>query len=286
MNKTRIVLIIVLILLTVAGIVLGIFTFLLPKKAGITVETNPASTVFIDGEEMGRTPFRDTLNQGEVTLRLVPDSFGTPLMPYETKVDLVPGVETVVRRVFDGSEEFSQGEIISFNKTYKNETGVLVVSDPEGAQVVIDRQVKGFAPYTTTSISADEHTISVEAKGYLSRAISVKTELGYKLVIAVKLSKDPNFGNDKVEEEATETKTVPMVEILDTPTGFLRVRVEDATSSDEVGQVEPGKSYELLEENDDGSWYKIGFDEGKSGWVSSQYAEKVETATGSGKIQG
>src|SRR3990172_6177999 len=116
MNKTRIILIVVLVLLVLAGVALGIFTFFLPKKAGLTVETNPVSTVFVNGEEMGRTPYKITLSQGEITLKLVPDSFGSPLIPYETKVELVAGVDTVVRRIFDSTDEYSQGEIISFNK--------------------------------------------------------------------------------------------------------------------------------------------------------------------------
>ncbi len=60
--------------------------------------------------------------------------------------------------------------------------------------------------------------------------------------------------------------------ILDTPTGFLRVRENNSVGSAEVARVTPGDSYELLEEQD--SWFKIKLDAGSSGWISSQYAEK------------
>lgn len=283
MNKTRIILIVVLVLLIIAGIALGIFTFLLPKKSGLTVETNPASTVFVNGEEAGRTPYKNTLNEGEITLKLIPDSFGSPLLPYETKVDLVAGVDTVVRRIFDSTEEYSQGETISFNKTYKGESEILVVSNPEGGQVVIDRQVKGFTPYTSTNITPGEHSVTVEAKGYLSRTISVRSEPGYKLIISVKLAKDQSAENQESETKDPDEEKIDMVEILDTPTGFLRVREEDSLSTSEVGQVIPGNKYQLVEENNDNTWFRIKFDQDKVGWVSSQYAKKID-ATASGEL--
>lgn len=66
----------------------------------------------------------------------------------------------------------------------------------------------------------------------------------------------------------------PYVEILDTPVGFLRVRSEPSTSAEEVGRVNPGEFYALLDE--ESSWYKIEYQDNKEGWVSGQYAEKSE----------
>lgn len=66
----------------------------------------------------------------------------------------------------------------------------------------------------------------------------------------------------------------PYVEILDTPVGFLRVRKEPSTSSEELARVNPGEFYSLLDE--ESGWYKIEYEDAKEGWVSSQYAEKSE----------
>lgn len=63
------------------------------------------------------------------------------------------------------------------------------------------------------------------------------------------------------------------VKILDTPTGFLRVRASIGGS--EIGQVTPGETYPLVEEKS--GWFAITFEEGKTGWISSDYAEKVNT---------
>jgi hypothetical protein len=49
------------ILLLIAAI---LFFILKPKVAGIYVESTPISTVFIDGEEVGMTPYRGTRSPG------------------------------------------------------------------------------------------------------------------------------------------------------------------------------------------------------------------------------
>ena len=70
-------------------------------------------------------------------------------------------------------------------------------------------------------------------------------------------------------KEKTETKKVT---ILDTPTGWLRVRSEPSTAGTEVAKVDPGKEFPFLEE--DGEWYKIEYASGQIGWISSEYASK------------
>lgn len=66
---------------------------------------------------------------------------------------------------------------------------------------------------------------------------------------------------------------VAKVKILSTPTGYLRVRSGPGTSYAEVTRVNPGESYELLEEKT--GWVKIKVSETVSGWVSSQYTTKI-----------
>ncbi len=60
--------------------------------------------------------------------------------------------------------------------------------------------------------------------------------------------------------------------ILNTPTGFLRVREDASIASKEITKVKPGESYELLEEKT--NWFKIKIDDKTTGWISSQYAKK------------
>ena len=65
----------------------------------------------------------------------------------------------------------------------------------------------------------------------------------------------------------------PYVEILDTPTGWLRVRSSPTSSeNNEIAKVYPGETYAFLEVNDTG-WYKIKLSDGQEGWISGQYAK-------------
>ena len=67
-----------------------------------------------------------------------------------------------------------------------------------------------------------------------------------------------------------------MVEILETSTGFLRVRREPSTLGEEIGRVEPGEKYPLIQTDEKTGWFEIEYEEGKEGWISNQYARKIE----------
>lgn len=68
----------------------------------------------------------------------------------------------------------------------------------------------------------------------------------------------------------TGTGGTYLVTILDTPTGFLRVR--ETPGGSEVGQVNPGDSLPFLDENTE--WYQVSLESGESGWVSKEYSSK------------
>ena len=57
--------------------------------------------------------------------------------------------------------------------------------------------------------------------------------------------------------------------VLDNELGFLRVRSEPSTSSEELGQVNPGQVFEVVGEQD--GWYKIEYTSGQFGWISGNY---------------
>ncbi|OGM14284.1 hypothetical protein A3A76_00215 [Candidatus Woesebacteria bacterium RIFCSPLOWO2_01_FULL_39_23] len=77
----------------------------------------------------------------------------------------------------------------------------------------------------------------------------------------------PNAAEDDVKEEPT----VSVVLILNTSTGWLRVR--EKPSGGEITKVLPGEKYRLLGE--DNGWYEIELQDGTSGWVSSEYTSIV-----------
>jgi hypothetical protein len=258
-------------------ILIGIFYFVVgslePKVAGIYIETNPSSTVYLNNVQMGTTPYRVTTKPGETIIRLIPDSYGAIILnPYETKVNLIAGVETVLRYDFGGTDDTSTGDIISFEKNQRGETNLVAVSIPDSVQLVIDGTQRAFTPHKTSSILPGEHQLRFAAQGYQDRVVKVKITKGYKLTAIVKLAKAP------VAPTPTPTpglQAKDQVEILSTGTGFLRVRSKPSTLGDEVGRVSPGERYALVATDSQTGWYKIELEQGSTGWISNQYARKI-----------
>ena len=60
-----------------------------------------------------------------------------------------------------------------------------------------------------------------------------------------------------------------MVEIADSPLGWVEVREGPGQKFDSVASVNPGEKYELLEKGSDGLWFKIKIDDSKEGWIDS-----------------
>ncbi len=275
MRNLRVVLVTLLVLaLLVAGALFAMGYFQ-PDKAGLFIETTPAATVYLDGQQVGRTPFRQTVEPGETTLKLVPDSFETPLAPFESRLVLVSGIETHVQREFGDSDETSSGAVVSFEKGLADETSIAIISIPDAAEIRIDGSVRGFAPYKTNSITPGDHQISVLAPGYLEKTISAKAIQGYKLTAVINLAPDPQ---GQPEEEAVDAVEMleTRVRILETSTGFLRVRSGPSTANEEVGRVTPGETYVLVETDEETGWFKIVYKEDEEGWVTNEFADIVE----------
>lgn len=273
MNKVRTFLLVLLGIGLIVGLVFFLLGYFRPKGAGLLIESNPLAAVYINGEQVGRTPLEVTREPGEVTVKLVPEGNGTPLAPFETRVTLVAGIKTILKRELAESEEASAGETISFEKVGGKEASIAIVSIPDAAQIAINGVVRAFAPYKTSSLVAGEHQIVVSAPGYKERSFSIRTLPGYKLTAVVKLA---STGEKVKEEKPPQEEVQTLVEILPTPTGFLRVRDKAGTGGAEVAQVKPGERFLFLDEDTSLGWYKIEYEKGKEGWVSSQYAKKVE----------
>jgi hypothetical protein len=64
-----------------------------------------------------------------------------------------------------------------------------------------------------------------------------------------------------------------LVRIEETPTGYLNVRSCASTGFDQIATVDTGRTLVLREE--EGSWYKVEYEDGKTGWVYAGYAQKL-----------
>lgn len=279
MKKT--VIIIAILIVAVAGIFLALYFLglLNPKSAGLLVSTTPKATVYIDGVRVGQTPYEAVRKAGEIVVKLVPDVQGQTLASYESKISLVSGVQTVITRDFGVTENESGGAVISFERIGAGEVELASVSWPDNAEVSIDGQIRGFTPYKTSSLASGDHTLLITADGYLPRELSVKTHQGYKLTAQVRLAKTElgptptPFASSPTPSPSPTPAPKVQIKILDTPTGFLRVRSGPSASEVEVGRVTPGQVYTVIEKSEDNAWYKIEYKKGSFGYISAKYAQ-------------
>jgi len=248
------------------------------KKATIQLNTYPKATVYINGQEAGTTPYRnDKIKAGETHFRLVPEaSFSAS---WERKLILTPNTETVVSWEFSLNPEEEAGSILYLEKTsLKDKAGLVVTCQPDSCSVTVDGQMRGFAPLNLEDVGEGSHQIVVALPGYKSREIMAKVTKGYRLVTEIKLAKETGEVQKTEEsaEETTEEAAPSQTQILikETPTGWLRVRMGPSTAATEAAKVKPGEKYPLLEEKN--GWYKIEYQEGKEGWVSGRYAQKLD----------
>lgn len=310
MSLKRVLLFIVPSLILAVAIFLAFQFFFLKSggKGALQVTASPDSEVYLNGKLIGSTPLckcegTNMLETGDYTLRLVPKD--NNLLPYEEKIVINRALLTVVDRKF-GSQATSEGSIITLTElSDKNKTEILVLSLPEGADVLLDNESVGVTPLTLPDVTPSKHELKLRKDGYREKSIPILTTAGYKLQATIYLGIDDSIQvsptptpiatasgtltpSPRVSPSATprvsqsptpKTSVTPTrgaasggqkVRILDTPNGFLRVRASNSTASEEITRVDSGDVLTYLGEED--GWYQVRLSGGQTGWVSAQYA--------------
>lgn len=269
-------------------------------KAGLKVTTSVPATVILDGKQGGTTPFEKIdLKSKTYRLQLIPQSG----QPWETTLTLHDDLLAVVERTTGDNDQESEGYIMELEKIAdKSQSQLSVVTIPDPAAVRIDGQPKGFAPLTTALSTEGNHEVIVSSAGYNDKKVPLSVPKGHKLTLMVQLSRTkivsptPEASESATPETSTtptptptgvkgQAKTIPTpkptsialtrpyVEILDTPTGWLRVRGEpNSSSGKELTKIYPKETYKFLESTESG-WYKISLSDGQEGWISGKYAK-------------
>lgn len=252
---------------------IGLVFLLRPKAGSLRVEANKPARVFVNGVALGQTPFSSDKFKGEIDIKLLEDGG----QEYRGKVTVSSGVTTVVRRSFGVTPELSSGMTLSFEKSQGGETSLIVISNPDAAEITVDGVLRGFAPYRSANIAPGSHDIVAGAVGFLDTKVTVNAVKGYKLTFLVDLERDGSITASPSPSPAPflpVSKTV-LVEIKDTPTGFLRVRADPSVDGEEIGRVNPKDRLPLVEESADAKWYKVEWEEGKTGWISVEFATRI-----------
>ena len=255
------------------------------QKGALQVTSSPESKVYINGKYLGTTPLckcegTEMLQTGDYTIRMIPTKGG--LSEFQEKVTISEGVLTVVDRKF-AKDSLSEGSVISLTPLQdKKAAELLVASLPEGTTVFLDSNKIGNTPILFKHPTESDHTLKITKNGYKDKIIRIRTPLGYKLTVAAYLSINNDLSADQnASASATQSGTgtptpspTPLsgttVIILDTPTGFLRVR--DSIGGAEIGRVNPEEEYKFVDEKE--GWFEIKLKDGTNGWISNQFAKK------------
>ncbi len=276
--------------------------FLNNSNAGVQITSSPQAEVFIDSTSFGQTPvIQDNLKAGLHSIKVI--STQGSLTPWEGQVMFYPGVVTVINRELVADPTQATGYSLSYEKIKnKNTAQINITTTQPNIAVTIDGTPAGFTPLDNNSTSAGPHSFLLSSPGFQDKNIKAQVRKGYKLIIQADLagqvillatstpspqaspsgqltpSPTPNPALiTTLPKQASPSASKPYVEILNTPTGFLRVRSKPKVTSNpsnEVAKVNPKDRFPYLDS--DNGWYQIEYLPNKKGWVSATYAKLVE----------
>lgn len=385
---------IILILTIVGVIILGGYIFYktvwinnIAGEAALAVNSVQGNTnVFVNDKLLGTTPFySNAIKSGNVEVSIRNDD-----RTFDINLNLEPNTETILNRELGPNRDFGAGDTVWVERS-KDTPSMSVISDPVGALVKLDGEVKGETPITINNIKIGEHDLEISKDGFESRTLRPDIKEGIKLNVDSKLFTKPvgrplaqlkistptvtiyplhledvvakssikmhiqavqywlitrkdylprefpsglnidyyvtedgsvyndtgenivpktndnkaikiaYFGNnedlsekalemvnvlagnidlitnaEKTDSTSITTKTVvtgAKIKVIETGTGWLRVRAGAGLGFDEVAKLDVGKEYKLLE--DKGDWVQVQVDDKVTGWVSSTYVEKT-----------
>ena len=261
----------------VLAIFAGVVLFLNQNlgKGALQVTSSPQSQVYLNGQLIGQTPLckcdpKDMIPIGNYRIRLIPKEGNAK--PYDEQIAINKSTLTVVDRTFG---ENSSGSVITLTPlSNKKDTELMVISFPDKTNVFLDNNQKGAAPILIKDVIESDHELKLTKEGYLDKTLRIRTTSGFRLKSVAFLSANINTASasSQLSLPTPQAPKVAKVTVLDTPTGFLRVREDSSLASSEIGRVSPGDSLELVSEKE--GWFQIKMKDGKTGWISSQYAKK------------
>ena len=297
--KRKVIFLVILVFLFFFAIVLVKFVIgRTPKTGVLEVQSVPQASVFLDNKHMGRTPFKDKVEEGQYTIKIVPDQSIQTLAAWQANIRISPNTLTYVNRDLSDSELTSAGDVLWLEKISSKQSEISVTTIPDGSSLLLDNNGKSVTPILLQNISSGEHVLTVSSPGFLTRNLKIITTGGYKLIATMQLALSALASNETppatssakpTPTQGSKTSTAtssgsvsssvkdplrPYLVIKDTPTGYLRVRMEPSTSATEASRVKPGDKFSILSTKT--GWYQISYEDAKKGWVSGQYVEKVE----------
>ena len=140
-----------------------------PATGTLAVHTNPAgATVVIDGQPRGLTPLRVSLSAGPHTLDLSAN-----------------GVNRTLPLTIAANAEVSQ--FIEMPKATAAVGQIAVRTDPPGAKVSVDGQLRGVSPLTVTGLAPGSHMVVLENDlGSVNENVTIEPGATASLVVPLR----------------------------------------------------------------------------------------------------
>jgi hypothetical protein len=260
------------------------FLFSLNKqKGGLQVNSIPKSAVYLDGKLVGNTQLclcegANKVSEGKHILKLVPMS--GDYTSFEHEIMIYPETKTVVDKHFLG-KGLDNSSIISLSPLNdKKSAEISILTLPSGAQIFINNLFRGTSPILLKNVKESEYDLRIVKEGYRTNIFRINVKSGYRLeaLVTLGLNEDLIATPAAIKDmllvaSISANRQLANIEILDTPTGYLRVRKDSSLTSVEIAQVKPGEIYRLVSEVV--GWYEIRLLNDKTGWISSRYAKKT-----------
>lgn len=262
------------------------------QTAGLTVDASPKAKVSVDGKELGNTKLTvKNLNPGQHTVLIKSDT-----SEWSDTISIPAGTIMNVMRVLPNDTSSGGG----YKVTMEKGSGITVVTNPDEVDVALDGAKIAKTPHHIPSVQEGEHELVLSKDGYSTVSLKIKSIAGHKIVVESEMvgtksiepsstpSATPVASSSASVSASLRPSTVPTasasatpatggaqtVEIIDTPTGWLRVRDTASLGGKEIGRVDTGEKYDFVEQTAAG-WTQIVMKDGTKGYVSTKYVKKV-----------
>lgn len=246
-------------------------------STSVSIITNPTNAVVkLDTVEKGTAPLTlNDVSEGSHTIEISKDGYETQSVFLKFKRGFKLNV--IADLFLIPISENLEGTDYSTNvKIYKLTLSVAGVSvEPS----IWAKAVSYFGKTRGKPVNFD---FLIDSEGTIYDSNGTKVTLDAKSLTKTNyiigyLSKDQGELSDK----AKETLGIfgpgafgSFVKVIPTGVGFLRVRDKPSLNGTEIARINEGEEFLMLEEGQ--GWTKIKLPDGKEGWASSTYLEKVE----------
>ena len=169
----------VMLISSIAALVILVILYLIlspSNDAFLSVSTTPlGSEIFIDGESVGKSPLEEFKIESDVnvSLKISKDGFITQ----DTSINIKSGE--------------NENLAIILNPIQKEK--INIVTNPDGAKLIINNNFAGNSPLDNYSIRRGENNIRIEKVGYLYLDTLIRVEKDLAKTFNITLRKDPEF---------------------------------------------------------------------------------------------